>query len=194
METVHTSCKIFSLLLPVQVFDVSSVSPNYRELQEVSLFLAQSGTLDPSLALGLYISIGGAEWQYRGYVSNSQPSEVMPLQWPEQDQPLTVGPGTIQLGISLEPQGKSTDAHVAQLPYTIPTCSLPHLQHNERKQWCNAFIDSVSCSVVHLTPCSSYAAEIVQKEGTKLASRQDFAKRVALDLFRSQACDITACT
>lgn len=113
------------------VFDVSSVSPNYRELQEVSLFLAQSGTLDPSLALGLYISIGGAEWQYRGYVSNSQPSEVMPLQWPEQDQPLTAGPGIIQLGVSLEPQ-----------------------------------------------------AEIVQKEGTKLASRQDFAKRVALDLFR----------
>ncbi|DBB14244.1 hypothetical protein WJX82_010352 [Trebouxia sp. C0006] len=113
------------------VFDVSSVTPNYRELQEVSLFLAQSGTLDPSLALGLYISIGGAEWQYRGYVSNSQPSEVMPLQWPEQDQPLTVGPGTIHLGVSLEPQ-----------------------------------------------------AEIVQKEGTKLASRQDFAKQVALDLFR----------
>jgi len=108
------------------VFDVSSVTPNYRELQEVSLFLAQSGTLDPSLALGLYISIGGAEWQYRGYVSNNQPSEVMPLQWPQQDQPLTVGPGTIQLGISLEPQGKLTDAFVAQLPYTISICSLPH--------------------------------------------------------------------
>jgi len=126
VETVHTSCKPFSLLFPVQVFDVSSVTPNYRELQEVSLFLAQSGTLDPSLALGLYISIGGAEWQYRGYVSNSQPSEVMPLQWPEQDQPLTVGPGTIQLGVSLEPQGKLTDAYVAQLPYTAPICSLPH--------------------------------------------------------------------
>lgn len=88
-----------------QVFDVSTVTPNYRELQEVSLFLAQPGTLDPSLALGLYISIGGAEWQYRGYVSNTQPSEVMPLQWPEQDQPLTGAPGTIQLGVSLEPQG-----------------------------------------------------------------------------------------
>ncbi|KAL3132314.1 hypothetical protein ABBQ32_008892 [Trebouxia sp. C0010 RCD-2024] len=113
------------------VFDVSNVTPNYRELQEVSLFLVQSGTLDPTLALGLYISIGGAEWQYRGYVSNTQPSEVMPLQWPEQDQPLNVGPGVIQLGVSLEP-----------------------------------------------------LAEVVQKEGTKLASRQEFAKRVALDLFR----------
>jgi len=28
------------------------------------------------------------------------------------------------------------------------------------------------------------AAEVAQKEGTKLASRQEFAKRVALDLFR----------
>lgn len=31
---------------------------------------------------------------------------------------------------------------------------------------------------------SCCAAEVVQKEGTKLASRQEFAKRVALDLFR----------
>ena len=36
-----------------------------------------------------------------------------------------------------------------------------------------AVIDTVCC-----------AAEVVQKEGTKLASRQEFAKRVALDLFR----------
>lgn len=91
--------------LAAQVLDVSTVTPNYRELQEVSLFLLQANTLDPSLALGLYISIGGAEWQYRGYVSSTQPSEVMPLSWPEQDQPLTVGPGMIQLGVSLEPQG-----------------------------------------------------------------------------------------
>ena len=72
----------------------------------MSLFLVRSGTLDPTLALGLYISIGGAEWQYRGYVSNTQPSEVMPLQWPEQDQPLNIGPGVIQLGVSLEPLGQ----------------------------------------------------------------------------------------
>jgi len=113
------------------VFDVSTVTPNYRQLQEVSLFLLQPNTLDPSLALGLYISIGGAEWQYRGYVSSTQPSEVMPLSWPEQEQPLTVGPGTIQLGVSLESQ-----------------------------------------------------AEVVQKEGTKLAGRHEFAKRVAMDLYR----------
>ena len=112
-------------LLGLQVFDVSNVTANYRELQEVSLFLVQSGTLDPSLALGLYISIGGAEWQYRGYVSNTQPSEVMPLQWPEQDQPLTVGPGTIQLGVSLEPQG----AHgYCMCIWKLHACAFPYLK------------------------------------------------------------------
>lgn len=32
--------------------------------------------------------------------------------------------------------------------------------------------------------CPDCAEEVVQKEGTKLASRQEFAKRVAVDLFR----------
>ena len=32
--------------------------------------------------------------------------------------------------------------------------------------------------------CLDCAEEVVQREGTKLASRQEFAKRVALDLFR----------
>lgn len=113
------------------VFDVLHVTPNYKELQEIALFLSQPNILDASLALGLYISIGGAEWQYRGYVSSTHPSEVMPLSWPEQDQPIHVTPGTIQLGISLEPYD-----------------------------------------------------EVVQKEGTKLASRHEFAKRVGMDLYR----------
>lgn len=39
-----------------------------------------------------------------------------------------------------------------------------------------------TCFAVDHSVC--YAAEVVQKEGTKLASRQEFAKRVALDLFR----------
>lgn len=33
----------------------------------------------------LYVSIGGADWSYRGYVSNSHPSDVLPLSWPEPD-------------------------------------------------------------------------------------------------------------
>ena len=32
--------------------------------------------------------------------------------------------------------------------------------------------------------CAAHAEEVAQREGTKLASRQEFAKRVALDLFR----------
>jgi len=80
-------------------------------------------------------------------VSNSQPSEVMPLQWPEQDQPLTVGPGTIQLGVSLEPQGKLI---------RCPCCSItiPHAAYHICNIMNNAFHEAVSCSAVHLTPCS----------------------------------------
>lgn len=55
------------------MYEVStSVAQDYRTLQEVSLFLMQP--TDPSAALGLYISVGGTEWQYRGFVSNSHPS------------------------------------------------------------------------------------------------------------------------
>ena len=71
-------------------------------------------------------------------------------------------------------------------------CSLPHLQraeHISNKAMCFTILQHSAIDTLFL-----YAAEIVQKEGTKLASRQDFAKRVALDLFRSQACNTTVCT
>ena len=59
-----------------QVFEVTTaVAQDYRQLQEVALFLSQP--TDPIAALGLYISVGGAEWQYRGYVSNSHPSGAL---------------------------------------------------------------------------------------------------------------------
>ena len=35
----------------------------------------------PTPAAALYVSIGGADWSYRGYVSNSHPSDVLPLSW-----------------------------------------------------------------------------------------------------------------
>ena len=54
------------------MLDVRASLPNYEQLKEVSLFLLQQ--LAPAAALGLYLSVGGAEWQYRGYVSNSHPS------------------------------------------------------------------------------------------------------------------------
>ena len=48
--------------------------------QEVSLFLMQPQTLDPSAAVGLYVKLGAGEWLYRGCVHNGHPTEVMPLQ------------------------------------------------------------------------------------------------------------------
>ncbi|CAL5219406.1 g1234 [Coccomyxa viridis] len=110
----------------------ATVTREYAELKEVSLFLAQPNVLPPGQALGLYISVSG-EWQWRGFVSNDHPSEVMPLQWPEISGGSLTGTNhpAVQLGVSLEP-----------------------------------------------------LEEVVQREGTKLASRQEFAKRVALDLFR----------
>ena len=47
---------------------------------QVALFLTAPGTLDPSLALGLYVKCGASDWLYRGAVHTGHPSEVMPLQ------------------------------------------------------------------------------------------------------------------
>ena len=62
----------------VQVLDVgSTVTTDYQRLKEVCLFLTSPAALpDPSFALGLYISLGGQEWQFRGYASVDHPSEV----------------------------------------------------------------------------------------------------------------------
>ena len=72
----------FAQLTPTHwVLDVcTSVKPAYWELKEVALFLQAPNSLDPSLALGLYVKSGGSDWQYRGAVHNGHPSEVMPLQ------------------------------------------------------------------------------------------------------------------
>mmetsp|Transcript_9014 Transcript_9014/g.19382 ORF Transcript_9014/g.19382 Transcript_9014/m.19382 type:complete len:193 (+) Transcript_9014:81-659(+) len=115
------------------VLDVcTTVIPNFWDLKEVSLFLTQPNSLEPSAALGLYIKVGPAEWLYRGCVHNGHPSEVMPLQWPSTEQGgVLPGPGVVQIGVSLEP-----------------------------------------------------GVEIIQKEGSKLGAREDFAKRVGMDLFR----------
>lgn len=60
---------------PVQVFDVGAVGPqNILALKEVAIFLAQP-LPDPATALGIYVSVGGQQWQFRGYVANSHPSE-----------------------------------------------------------------------------------------------------------------------
>ncbi|CAL8460555.1 g84 [Coccomyxa elongata] len=113
------------------VLDIgAAVTPDHTSLKEVALFLTQPQILPPDSAMGLYIAVGNG-WQWRGYVSNSHPSEVLPLQWPEIPGGSIASGQAIQLGVSVEP-----------------------------------------------------LAEVLQREGTKLASRQEFAKRVALDLFR----------
>eukprot|EP00192_Tetraselmis_astigmatica_P019221 CAMPEP_0117649494 /NCGR_PEP_ID=MMETSP0804-20121206/1002_1 /TAXON_ID=1074897 /ORGANISM="Tetraselmis astigmatica, Strain CCMP880" /LENGTH=253 /DNA_ID=CAMNT_0005455235 /DNA_START=389 /DNA_END=1149 /DNA_ORIENTATION=- len=103
------------------------VKPQYEELKEVALFLPQPGSLDPSMGIGLYVSVGGSDWSYRGCVTVAHPSDVMPLEWPKNT---SGGPAAAQIGIAVEP-----------------------------------------------------AAELMGKEGSKLGAREDFAKRVAMDLF-----------
>jgi hypothetical protein len=58
----------------------TTVTPSYRDLKDVSLFLTQPNSLDPSAALALYVKAGSSEWLYRGCVHNGHPSDVMPLQ------------------------------------------------------------------------------------------------------------------
>jgi hypothetical protein len=58
-----------------QVFDVGAVGPQSAlVLKEVAVFLAQP-LPDAASALGVYVSVGGQQWQFRGYVANSHPSE-----------------------------------------------------------------------------------------------------------------------
>ena len=83
----------------------TAVHPDYTRLREVSLFLTQPGVLEPGMALGLYLSIGGADWQYRGFVSSERPSESMPLKWPPPSPMTAIGPGVVHVGIALEPYG-----------------------------------------------------------------------------------------
>lgn len=78
---------------------VSSITPRFWDLKEVALFLTAPNVLDSHLALGLYVKVGNGEWQYRGCVHNSHPSEAMPLVWP--DVPVNaseVTPGSVLVG------------------------------------------------------------------------------------------------
>ena len=65
------------------VLDVTqSVTPVYTDLKEICLFLSSPASLDQSCALGLYVSCAGGDWQYRGCVTASRPSDVFPTAWP----------------------------------------------------------------------------------------------------------------
>lgn len=53
-----------------------------HDVRDVCLFIPDANLLDASSALALYVQAGDSPWEYRGCVSNANPSEVFPLQWP----------------------------------------------------------------------------------------------------------------
>lgn len=105
---------------------------------------------------------GGCDWSYRGCISNEHPSDVFPLSWPEIAPGTVVGAGYAQIGILAESLGEHT---------CILNDGGRELLH---KNYCQ-----------HRAPalCGHPAEEARQKEGSKLGAKEDFAKRVGLDLF-----------
>ena len=121
----------------------------------------QPQTLDPSAAVGLYVKLGGGEWLYRGCVHNGHPTEVMPLQ--------VGGGGRRRRGVVCS----TLCSH--QLFNTFPSLQWPVSEQG--------FLTPTPGAVqigVSIEPGS----EIIHKEGSKLGAREDFAKRVGMDLFR----------
>ncbi|KAL6779847.1 hypothetical protein ACKKBG_A13975 [Auxenochlorella protothecoides x Auxenochlorella symbiontica] len=86
------------------VLDATSlVTSGHTDLKEVALFLVQPNSLPSDAALSLFVSTGGQDWSYRGCVTNSHPSDVFPLSWPELPPCTVVGPGYAQIGVLAEP-------------------------------------------------------------------------------------------
>lgn len=95
---------------------VSTVTPQFWNLKEVALFLTTPGALDPTLGLGLYIKVANGEWQYRGCVHGSHPSEAMPLVWPEIPEGVVQGtPGAVLIGVPLA----IPDLYILCLPRSV---------------------------------------------------------------------------
>ncbi|KAI8105687.1 hypothetical protein M9434_000269 [Picochlorum sp. BPE23] len=114
---IGTSCLIHSTAFqqtsPTQfVFDISSsVGANANALKEVFLSLETPNSLPADAALSLYTSIGGSDFVFRGFVSNSHPSDVMPLSWGNEE-------GTshpIILGVGIEPLEEASAKHGAKI-------------------------------------------------------------------------------
>lgn len=113
------------------VLDLASFGaslPPPSELHDVGIMLLKPNALPPDAAVSLYVSTGGSNWSFRGYISDTHPSDVLPLSWPDSNGGSNISQAKI--GISLEP-----------------------------------------------------LAEVLQKEGMKMAHKEEFAKRVGLDLF-----------
>ena len=110
--------------------DVSALAGGaYGDVRDVCLFVPGAGLLPPGAGLALHVQAGDSGWEYRGAVSEAQPSDVFATCWPRPE-----GGGqhpTAQVGVSVEP-----------------------------------------------------LAELATREATAVASKQEFARRVALDMFR----------
>lgn len=82
------------------VLDVrQTICIDYQQLKEVCVFLIRPGAIADNVALGVYVSAHGSEFEYRGAVGNMNPSVSLPLQWPTGN----AGDLPVQLGISIEP-------------------------------------------------------------------------------------------
>lgn len=90
--------------------DVGAVTPGWRSLKEVVLTLAAPGSLPAGAALALYVAVGGAGWEYRGAVTPTHPSDVLPLAWPDG----APGGGAL-LGVALEAEAETAGREGAKL-------------------------------------------------------------------------------
>jgi len=124
------------------------------DLKEACLFLAADAQLPPDQALSLYVSADGVDFLYRGSISAARPSDVFALRWPGG------GDGTGSGGGGGVP---------AALPQWSGQGAAPG--------GAGAQCPRVGVSLEPLL-------DAAQKEGERLGSREDFAKRVAMDLFR----------
>ena len=86
------------------ILDVrQAVCFDYTQLKEVCIFLLHHGAIADNMALGVYVTAHGSEFEYRGAVSNSNPSASLSLQWPTKGPAGTREDLPVQLGISIEP-------------------------------------------------------------------------------------------
>ena len=124
------------------VLDLTAlVGQSFVDVRDVCIFVPDANLLPQDAGLSLHVRAGRSEWEYRGHVSNTTPSDVFPTAWPLADGELGAQPAVAQVGITVEP-----------------------------------------------------LAELQTREATAVASRAEFAKRVALDLFRYIEVRAVLCT
>jgi hypothetical protein len=85
---------------------VLDVPPAAAAARDIGLTLLAPNALAPDAALGLYVSVGGKDWAWRGYVSNDRPSEIAPTAWPAADGAPGAAAGA-RVGVSLEPRAEA---------------------------------------------------------------------------------------